>query len=336
MAHPRPLVASLALGLALAMTALPADAAGVLPSRATPAQREQATARFAKGKEHQTAGRFEAAITELNASLDIVASPNTRLMIGRCHRELGHLVAAYNELGRAATDARELAKEDAKYEKTAEAALAERNEIAAKLGLLEVSVANAEPTTTLRVGGEEVPRAAWSEPVATMPGDTEVVVETPGKPPVKKTVTAQAGQRVAVAVDGNPPVAPVTEPPKTEVSTSKPASLRPLAYVAGGVAVVGLGTFVVAGLMSRSTYSDLEGACPGGTCPRDRAEDISRGKTEQTLANVGLVVGLVGAAAGVTLFVLSRPKNDAAPATAQVPAARFVARPSSFALEGTF
>lgn len=334
MAHPRSLVLSLALGFALATTALPARAVGVVPSRATPAQREQAQARFVKGKDHQTAGRYEAAIAELSASLEVVASPNTRLVLARCHRELGHLVVAYNELGRATSEARELARDDPKYEKTADAALAERTELAAKLGLLEVGVANAEPTTTLRVAGEDVPRSAWSEPVATMPGETEVVVETPGKPPIKKSVSAQAGQKVAVSVDAAPaPAAGPTEPSKVDMSTAKPTSLRPLAYVAGGVAVVGLGTFVVAGLMSRSTYSDLEGACPGGTCPKSRAEDISQGKTEQTIANVGLVVGLVGAAAGVTLFVLSRPKDRAA---AMLPTTRVVARPSSFTLEGTF
>lgn len=43
----------------------------------------------------------------MNASLDIVASPNTRLYIGRCLRDMGRTVEAYVELGRAAVEAKE-------------------------------------------------------------------------------------------------------------------------------------------------------------------------------------------------------------------------------------
>jgi hypothetical protein len=59
--------------------------------------------------------------------------------------------------------------------------------------------------------------------------------------------------------------------------------------------------------MANSTYSDLEEKC-AGPCPADSQDDLDQidsGRTQQTLANVGLVVGIVGIGAGVTLFVLS-------------------------------
>src|SRR4051794_15796306 len=92
------LAIALALGL-LAGGASRARAAGVAPGKATPVQREQAQSRFIKGRDLYNAKKYDAALVELSASLDIVASPNTRLYVGRCLRDMGRLVAAYAELG---------------------------------------------------------------------------------------------------------------------------------------------------------------------------------------------------------------------------------------------
>ena len=57
--------------------------------------------------------------------------------------------------------------------------------------------------------------------------------------------------------------------------------------------------------MSNAKYNDLEDACPNGRCASDQQSKIDDGRLYQTLANVGLVVGVVGVGASVTLFVLS-------------------------------
>jgi hypothetical protein len=64
--------------------------------------------------------------------------------------------------------------------------------------------------------------------------------------------------------------------------------------------------------MAHSTYNDLNNACHGGPCPPDKTGEISSGKTQQTIANVALGVGIAGVAAGATLFVLSLPKSTPA------------------------
>jgi len=92
-------------------------------------------------------------------------------------------------------------------------------------------------------------------------------------------------------------------------------------------------TFVVAGAMSNGTYSDLEKACGAKPCPPGHESDISAGKTQQTIANVGLAVFAVSAAATVTLFVLTSPKKTP-PATAA--SARVTAGPSFVGLQGAF
>lgn len=316
-----------------------ASAASVTPSAATPVQREQAQSRFLRGKDLYGAGKFDAALAEFTASLDIVASPNTRLYVARCLREMGRYVPAYVELGRTAVEAKELTRDDPRYAKAATAAEDERKALEPKLGFLEIGITHAAPTTTLKVGGDDVRRGGWSEPVPVMPGSAEVVVETPGHAPVKRTVQVAAGGKQSLAIDAeadSPDVAVVAtnnDAPSGEAgSETKRAKLRPYAYVAGGVAVAGLATFAVFGLLANGTYSDLEAACGTKPCPPGHEDDISSGRTQQTVANVGLVVAAVGAAAAVTLFVLSKPPAQSTTAGTT----RVVARGSFLGLEGSF
>ncbi len=315
-------------------------AAGVSPAKATPVQREQAQSRFLKGRELYNAKKYDAALAQLQASLDIVASPNTRLYIGRCLRDMGRTVEAYVELGRASVEAKELVTEDARYEQAATAANDERTRLQPKLGFVEVSVTHPGSATTLRVAGDEVRRGGWAEPVPVVPGNVDVIVETPDKAPVSQTVAVRAGEHKQVAIDAgaDAPAAPEAPAPAAttiESSTDGRAAMRPLAFAAGGIAVAGLATFIVAGAMANGTYSDLEKACGNGPCPRGHEGDISSGKTQQTFANIGLGVFAVAAAASVTLFVLSSPKKTTATLPAP-PSARVAVGPSFVTLQGAF
>lgn len=332
----RSLTFLLSIGLAVfAPSAV--HAAGVSPGKATAVQREQAQSRFIKGRSLYTAKKYDAALAELNASLDIVASPNTRLYIGRCLRDMGRTVPAYVELGRAAVEANELVHEDVRYEQAAIAARDERAQLEPKIGFVEVTVDHAGPDTTLRMSGDEVRRGGWSEPVPVPPGDVAVVVETPGHAPITQTVTIKAGERKAMSLDAG--AAESVEPANTANATGDTKSeglrkmARPLAFASAGVAVAGLATFIVGGLMANSTYSDLERACGSGPCPPGREGDISAGQTQQTLANVGLGVFAVFGAASTTLFVISS-RNARSPAEGAT--ARLGAGPTYLSVRGTF
>jgi hypothetical protein len=328
---------ALAVGLVVG-AASTAHAAGVAPGKATPVQREQAQSRFIKGRDLYNAKKYDAALVELNASLDIVASPNARLYVGRCLREMGRLVAAYAELGRSAVEAKELQQEDARYEKTGEAAVEERNKLAPKLAFVEVRITHATESTTLKVSGEDVRRGGWDEAVPVVPGEATILVETPGQAPIKRDVRVAAGEHTQVAIDAGadlvelPAGAKHDEPPTTEQGGR--ALMRPIAFAAGGVAVAGLVTFFVAGAMANGTYSDLEKACGAGPCPPGHEGDVSAGKTQQTFANVGLVVFGVAGAACVTLYVLGAPKKNAA--TGATASARVTAGPTFVGLQGSF
>jgi hypothetical protein len=290
-------------------------------------QREQAQGRFLRGKDLLTKKRYEDALAEFRASHDIVASPNTRLEIARCLVGMTKLVAAYAEFGRAAVEAKELTSEDNRYQRAYDAALTERAEIEPKVGFVTMTIDKPSDSTQVLVGGEEIRRPAWGEPAPVQAGETEIVVLTPGREPIKRKVTVAAGERTSLAIDAQsgdreaaepappPPPPPESAPPPPPPSRSW---MRTGAYVAGGVGVAGLATFAIAGLMARSTYDDLNHACGGGPCTADKADEISSGKTQQTIADVGLVFGIAGVAAGATLFVFSMSKTNHAPSAAIV------------------
>lgn len=288
--------------------------------QASPTQREQAQARFVRGKELFDQGNFEAALVEFDASRAIVASPNTRLYRARCLRQRGQLVLAYTELGRTMVEALELVKLEARYARTVEAATEERKSLEAQLGFVNVTVHHPRAETRLFVNSEEIRRSAWSEPAPSAPGSVHVKVSTPGLADSVKDVDVAAGASVDVALDLGPEPASASlsaAPPKpldtgdaTKPSSSAGrASLRPYAFIAGGVGVLGLGAFGVFGAMSRNDYRELEDECRDDRCPASSQDTIDRGRSRQQLANIGLAVGVVGVGAAVTLWLLE-PKTE--------------------------
>jgi hypothetical protein len=301
-------------------SASPALADGVLPSEATPVQREQAQARFQRGKDLLAKKSYDEALVEFRASHDIVASPNARLEIARCLLATGKLVAAYAEYGRTSVEAKELIAQDKRYQLAYDSATAERTDLQPKLGFVTMTIENPSEGTRVVVGGEEIRRAAWTEPAPVMAGTTEIAVITPGHVDVTRSVTLDAGGSTSLEIDAQSGAsdapAPVAAEPPPVVAPPKASPLRTWAYVAGGVGVAGIATFSLFGVMAHSSYNDLQSTCGMGPCPASKADEISSGKTKQTIANVGLAVGVVGLAAGTTLFVISLKKNAASPGAA--------------------
>jgi hypothetical protein len=321
----RLLVASGALAGSLAFPGV-AHAVGPSPVDATAEQKKEATEHFAAGKQALEGNDFETAISELQASLQVVDSPNAHLELARALRDSGKSAEAWVEYGRAAETATRLAPKEERYLKTADAAVAERVGVEGKLALLAVSVTHAPTDATMKVGGRIVPPEEWNAPVVVSPGDMDVVLSDRGGTEItRRTVRASVGQTTQVALDGTPPAPPPdratadtfvedkTESgegaqPASEAPAPQPhaSGLRPFAYVVGGVGIAGLASFTVFGLLSSSAYSDLQKLCPHG-CPFDKHVEIDNGITEQTVANVSLAVGLVALAAGTTMFFLSAP-----------------------------
>jgi hypothetical protein len=286
-------------------------AEGVDPLRATPVQSEQAQARFVRGKGLYDEARYQEALEEFAASRSIVASPNARLYRARCLVQLGQHVEAYNEYGRTMVQALELAKQEVRYARTAEAATKERTEIEHQLAFVRVNVHGATPQTRLFVNGEEIRRVAWGEPVPTAPGVVKVELLTPEHAPQQQATEIAAGSSKEFVLEVQAANAAPVDAVKAIDASAVPVvndakaepSLLPYAYVSAGVGALGLGAFAVFGTMSRQTYTDLEARCTDGSCPPAEAKRIEQGRDQQLFANVGLAVAAVGLGTAVTLWI---------------------------------
>jgi len=313
-----PRTTKIAAAALLIASARPALADGVHIEDASPAQLRAAQKTFEAADELYDGEQYEAAIKAFRTSFEIVASPNSQLMIARAMRKLGNLADAYVELESAMDLATAAAKKDPKYEPTAKAVREELAALKGQVGVIHLRLSDPPAGTSVTVADRPVQLSALARPVIVAPGTVVVVARAEGHAELSKRVDVAAGQETTVDLELAPlsskePTPDLPPPAAPAPAPTAPSPLRTAAFVAGGVGAVGLVGFVVFGAMHHAKFSDLEDSCPNNRCTRDRQDDIDSGKTDETLANVGLVIGVLGAGAGVTLFILSGRKSANAP-----------------------
>ncbi len=294
---------------------------GISVHRATDKQKKSAQELFLEGDKDFDVQNYEEALGHFTASYSTVASPNSRLMIARCLLEIGRLDEAYDEYSGVINDA----KGNDDYETTASAARKEREALRHRLAWLSVKMGDVPAGSRLIIGGRERTAESLEEPIAVTPGQMAVRATTEDGRVAEATVHLAAGRAADVKLQlgqtitvGDPPPAKENAkarsvPERAETSAPPPpperANLKPYAYAAAGVGVLGLSGFAAFGILSANRYKALEDDCTDGICPPASQDDIDAGKQMQLLANIGLGVGVVGAAAAVTLFVLDGKKQ---------------------------
>lgn len=292
-----------------------AHAEGADPTQASPVQLEQAQQRFLRAKALYEEHDFAAALEEFSASRSIVASPNTRLFRARCLVQLGRVLEAYAEYDRTMVHALELAKQDVRYSRTAEAAATERAALQQQLGSVRINIHNPEPATRLFVNGEEIRRQAWAEAVPVQPGAVKVELRTPGRALQHDESKVLAGGQAEFTLDAASGAleasSPASQQPATNPPQSRPSAkansgspLTTAGFVAAGVGVLGLGAFGILGALSQANFNELKSKCSDNQCPASEQSRLEAGVTEQRWANIGLVVGAVAGASAITLFIL--------------------------------
>jgi hypothetical protein len=282
-----------------------------------------AKAQFADAQRLFKAGRFAEALPIFRDVAESTRSPNARLYVGHCLQELGKFVEAHRAFSAVVREVTE--HPDEKYQPTREAAITQLAVLNVRLGKVIISVVESPPSLAVSLDGSAVDPKMLGSSIVVDPGAHRVEASASGSSPIRRDVSVEGGEVKTVtlsfkkAVD-EPPVSVATPSngsvgtaPAPEAKSDDGATMRTMSFVAGGVGVAGLGVFTIAGLMAKSTFNDLEARCAGRCADASYVDQINRGKTLQTTANVGLVVGLVGIGAGATFFVLGRPKRtDAA------------------------
>lgn len=313
-------------------------------------QRSGARTLATEGAQAFNEGRFKDAVDLFSKAESLVHAPPHLLFMARAHAKLGQFVKAREaylkivkeplspNAPQAFRDAQSTAEE-------------ERKQVEPHIGKLLVKVEGADGAKDLSVAidGQPFPVVLLGVPQPMDPGDHTVTASATGFKGAPATVSLKdAGSGsvvVKLEVDNSvppPSAAPAaaTAAPVSAVPTGAPPSdsgasgsgMRTGAYVGFGVGVVGiaLGTvFVMKSGSNRKTAdqaaSDLEAgthtqrpcSISGGTCDADAddavkaAEYDDKARSAKTIGIVGYVVGGLGVAAGVTLFVLSNKKSDA-------------------------
>jgi hypothetical protein len=186
--------------------------------------------------------------------------------------------------------------------------------------------AEAAKAVRIAIDGKDLPGALGGPPVPLDPGRHELVATRPGHEPITRVIVAQQGvHERAVTLDFGelaPPTPRSASEQALDVPPDTSSSLRPYAYVAWGVGAVGLGAFAVFGTLGRADEQALKDDCPNATndptlvapgiCYKPEVDDRkSSYEREFLFADIGLVTGIVGVAAGTTLFILSETQSSA-------------------------
>jgi hypothetical protein len=357
----RSFLASALLGAALVTFAGTASAQ-------TDEQRAGARSLATEGAQAFNEGRFKDAVDLFGKAESLVHAPPHLLFMARAHAKLGQFVKAreaYMKIVKEQLPANTpQAFRDAQV--TAEE---ERKQVEPHIGRLTIKVEGAETAKDLNVAvdGQPVSTVLLGVPQPMDPGNHSVTATATGFKAAPVSVTlkdaGQAAVSIKMEVDESVPLptaAPVATPTSTQVTmapTGAPSSdsaggsnnLRIGSYVGFGVGVAGLALGTVFVLKSASNRSDADKAnkeleatgcsTTGGHPACDATSPLAvrvagldkDAKNAQTIAIVGYVVGGVGVAAGVTLFVLSMNKDKQSAAYV----APYVG-PGSFGLRGAF
>jgi hypothetical protein len=283
---------------------------------ATEAEETAAREAYVAAKKHYDAGRLEPALAGFRQSHDIVASPNSHLMVARVLDQMERHAEAFEEMRATMREAErvsrlspELAK---KYARTLATATKLTAELRQKVGIVVVELVGSSAVPAgaeLSIGGRDVD--AVKATAVVQPGQVRVRLTTPSGVREATAVVAPGGEaRVRLTVPASPPPTPPAPqpPPPDDDGVSIPAAFGYGAAVVGGVGFV---LFAVFGALTIDEFSGLEDACPQNRCPVTSQPDIEDGKTYQTVANVGMTVGIAGGIAALALFLVDLSTDDA-------------------------
>jgi hypothetical protein len=243
-------------------------------------------------------------------------SPNARLYVGHCLQQLGKNVDAYKAFAAVVKEVTE--HPDAKYAQTREAAVAQLAVLNVRLARIVVSPTDIPPNAMVKLDAAVVEQKDLGSSIVVEPGGHRVEVTADGAEPMLREVKIDGGELKTVTFSTQKvPDEPAAHAPASRLAPVEPSdtpteggsATRTIGLVVGGAGIAGLAVFTITGLMAKNTFGDLEAQCPSGCADAGHLDQINRGKTLQTTANVGLAVGLLGVGTGATLFFLGHKKR---------------------------
>lgn len=298
---------------------------------------ESARELYKEARELRQKGDLRRALERFKAAHAYGQTPVTGLELGRAHMDLGELIEAreaFLGVARIRVAADETEKSAAARTEAAE--LAEK--VRPRIPTLTVKVTGLAPDAQpqIFVDGAALPVVSQGSIRKVNPGQ-HVVVAKLGMREEKREAQLAEGETKEVVLDLTGAVA---EPAGGATSGSTGGgtnasggrAISPVTWIGAGLAVAGLGTGAVTGILALGKAGDVSDACVGTRCPPSAKSTVDSGRTLATISTVGFAVGIAGAGlAAVGYFVLSGEKTPK-PTARVVP----VIGPASVGVVGRF
>ena len=289
-------------------------ATGASVDSATKTQLRTATEHYDRGVDAMDAEKYAEALAQFQQSYDAVASPNSRMMVGRALVKLGKLPEAYRELSLALKQATELAVTQKRYKKTGETVQKELDEIQGKLAYVMIRHA-----AHVQLQGESIAPANWQEPQPVMPGKVTAVIDLGNGRQERRVLTLKPGDRVELALDAPASTVSAQQTTTSNQVTSAPVAVarssselnrRNVGYAVGAVGIAGIGDFVGLSLILAPSYGNSKAGCVNSACPESGIDNETSKATLRGAGYVGLGIGVLGLGIGTWLVFSGGTKTE--------------------------
>jgi len=315
-------IASLMLALPVATATAQQAPAGTASPAAEDPMSDKARELFNEGKKLFRDGKYGPAEASFEAAWALaLKSKGIAANLGECEMRLGKNREAAEHL---AISVRLAQQDDPQRAKT----VANLAAVKAKIGTLNVS---ANVSAEVLVDGKKVGDTPLLDPIFVEPGKVKVRVRQEGYTSWEKELDVAAGQEVPLDVKLEKPAPiPTVTATTSATATAPPPPNRVPSYVAFGVGGVGLLLGAITGGASLAAFNDVRTACGDlAHCPETQRGAVSTGGTLADLSTAGFVVAGVGAAVGVTLWLVPIGRSSSTRAAVSV-------GPSSISVKGAF
>jgi hypothetical protein len=261
-------------------------------------------------------GQYAEAFDRLSRAYQIVQVPTLPLFMARASAKLGKLIEA-SELYLEATRLTAAEGDVAEQLKARAEAAQERTALLPRIPKVVVQIAGADAKVVeVTIDGQRVPPALFQPGQLVNPGSRRVTARSGSEQIVQEVTLAESERHVVAFTFRTAPSAVAATAPVLSVptTTNDPSMGRTLGWIGIGVGGAGMLFGGITGIVVLNKRSSLnDGGCVNNHCYTDQKGDVNSYQTLRTLSTVGLAVGIVGAASGITLLLTHKPKPEHQP-----------------------
>ncbi|MBI5534788.1 MAG: hypothetical protein HY898_18830 [Deltaproteobacteria bacterium] len=279
------------------------------PSSSDP---KAAEALFLDGRNALLRKDYAVACSKFQESLSLVRRPSTLLNLAQCEEAQGKLVAA---LGHWKEGASALEQNDDRLP----IAMEHIESLAQKIPVLKLVLEPGFPASArVILDGVELASALVGTELRLDPGTHDIVIRVQDAAEQKQNVRLEQGVRKELVLRWQGQSAGAGQPTtSSDASAGRSSSRRTVAYLSGGVGIVGVVGAVVTGAMVLSKDAAIKDDCPDKQCNAQGRDAIRSVDTLMTVNAVSWGVGAVGL--GVAAWLLLTGDSATPRSTAWTP-----------------